>query len=271
MVRSVPEKTFEHWVSRYVANRFPRSALWWPTKGEDVRVTDFGVGVGKALLLEVKVPEQQASGSHALGIDVQQLRKYQTSPVPVYYVFPRPPWSGSLESSTWLGRESRAELAYQRSGSRWFGTWSFVCRADHLLSHLAPASTSKIQTMSSPPPVYWYWQSFWQQFAACGGANIGAAYILDRPIQNPNRQRLRQYLRGRATDDQYTAAREALLAQRRFVYVPDRGAPDEGLYRLVEEEDLNGALAELRSPDETVDEHLGVCSVPLVHLQPADP
>lgn len=73
--------------------------------------------------------------------------------------------------------------------------------------------------MSSPPPVFWYRQPFWQQFAA---------------------------------------------------YVPDRGAPDESLYRLVEEEDLNGALAELRSTDETEDEHLGVCCVPLVHLQPED-
>ncbi len=134
-------------------------------------------------MLEVKVPEQQANGSHALGIDVSQPKKYQASPVPVYYVFPKPPWSGSLGSSAWLGRESRAELAYQRSGSRWFGHWSLVCRADHLLSHLAPASTNKRQTMSSPPAVHWYWQPFWQLFAECGGADIIAAYTLDRPFR----------------------------------------------------------------------------------------
>lgn len=269
MVRSVPEKTFEHWVSRYVANRFPRSSLWWPTKGEDVRVTDLGVGVGKAILLEVKVPEQQANGSHKVSIDVSQLRRYQASPVPVYYVFPQPPWSGSLEASAWLGREGRAELAYRRSGRRWFGHWSVVCRADHLLSHLAPAPTSKLQVMSSPPTVHWYWQSFWQWFAACGAGVMPAAYILDRPLPYSNPAQLRGYLRSRAEEGSYGLAREELLAQRRFVYVPEPDAPDESGYRLVEEEDLNEVLAGLHSTDEEEGDHLGVCGLPLVHLHPA--
>lgn len=87
MVRSIPEKTFEHWASMYVAHRFPLGGLWWPTMGEDIRVEDLGTVPGKALLLEAKVPEQQPNGSHSITIDIPQLKKYVASPVPVYYTF----------------------------------------------------------------------------------------------------------------------------------------------------------------------------------------
>lgn len=139
MVRSVPEKTFEHWASMYVANRFPTGGLWWPSHGEDVRVEDLGTVPGKSILLEVKVPEQQASGAHIVTIDLAQLQRYLRSAVPVYYSFPQPPWTGSLTGSAWLRPERRADLAYRRANHRWFGEWTVVCRAKDLHSHLSAA------------------------------------------------------------------------------------------------------------------------------------
>jgi hypothetical protein len=125
VVRSIPEKTFEHWASMYVAHRFPLGGLWWPTVGEDIRVEDLGTLPGKALLLEAKVPELKADGSHVVTIDVAQLRKYVASVAPVYYTFPAPPWTGDLTTSAWLGIERRADLAYKRAGHRWSegGLW----------------------------------------------------------------------------------------------------------------------------------------------------
>lgn len=93
MVRSIPEKTLEHWASMYVAHRFPMAALWWPTAGEDIRVEDFGTMPGKAFYLEVKVPEQSPS-QHVTTINLPQLLAYVGQPVPVYYVIPLPPWTG---------------------------------------------------------------------------------------------------------------------------------------------------------------------------------
>jgi hypothetical protein len=91
----------------YVAHRFPNSALWWPTVGEDVRIEDFGTVPGKAFHLEVKVPEQ-VGNQHITTVDIVQLNRYlnRPVPVPVYYVFPEPPWQGEMIASGWLGPET---------------------------------------------------------------------------------------------------------------------------------------------------------------------
>lgn len=34
-MRSLPEKTYEHWASLYISSRFPRDDQWWPSSGED--------------------------------------------------------------------------------------------------------------------------------------------------------------------------------------------------------------------------------------------
>ena len=135
----------------YVAHRFPLGGLWWPTAGEDVRVEDLGTLPGKALLLEAKVPELQSNGSHVVTIDVAQLTKYVSSVAPVYYIFPAPPWTGDLATSSWLGIERRADLAYRRAGHRWFGKWTVVCTAAALLAHIAPAPGQKHGTVKSVP------------------------------------------------------------------------------------------------------------------------
>lgn len=56
-MRSIPEKTLEHWASIYLSNRFPKAALWWPASAEDVLVelTPLAAsGPGMTLALELK-------------------------------------------------------------------------------------------------------------------------------------------------------------------------------------------------------------------------
>ncbi|MFC5102250.1 hypothetical protein [Kibdelosporangium philippinense] len=99
-MRSIPEKTLEHWTSIYLSNRFPNAALWWPASGEDVlaelpRLA--ASGPGKTLALELKTTEADGA-DHVLEIDTHPLTRYLTPPfgppLPVYYVFPTPHWTG---------------------------------------------------------------------------------------------------------------------------------------------------------------------------------
>jgi len=106
-MRSLPEKTYEHWASLYISSRFPRDDQWWPSSGEDIAaglrnlMTPTG-GVlmpAKLILLELKVPEWDSrSDRHRLTIDRAQLAKYLAgpSPMPVFYVLPDPWWTGIL-------------------------------------------------------------------------------------------------------------------------------------------------------------------------------
>lgn len=103
-MRSIPEKTLEHWTSIYLSSRFPNGAMWWPTSGEDVLVELpwlAASGAGKTIALELKTTEA-AGSNHVLWIDSRQLDRYLNPPfgppLPVYYVFPIPHWSGHLTS-----------------------------------------------------------------------------------------------------------------------------------------------------------------------------
>lgn len=279
MVRSIPEKTFEHWASMYVAHRFPLGGLWWPTTGEDIRVEDLGTLPGKALLLEVKVPELQPNGSHVVTIDVAQLTKYVTSVAPVYYTFPAPPWTGELALSPWLGIERRADLAFKRAGHRWFGRWTVVCSATALMSHIGPALGQKHATLKGIPASHWRWQAFWREFRDCGSANLPSVFILDGPVPDASRARLRQRLemlrRNRSEErrDQREAFTESLRDGPRYFYVPDRESTRTGRYVAAEQEDLSASLATvMRSqPSDDADQrqeptHLSVCHVPFTVL-----
>lgn len=277
VVRSVPEKTFEHWASMYVAHRFPLGGLWWPTAGEDIRVEDLGTVPGKSLLLEAKVPEQQLNGSHAITIDVAQLTKYLASPVPVYYIFPTPPWSGLLATSSWLGVERRADLAYRRAGHRWFGEWTQVCTAADLHAHLSPSSGDKFTKLKGLPATHWSWRMFWKEFRACGSTALQSAYVVDGPVADPTRSTLRGRLetlrksRAQERPGGREAFFEALRDRQRYVYVPDRSSPEGDRYLLADDDDLSGSLsALLRSDDaqltETSTQSLSVCHVPFTVL-----
>lgn len=150
-MRSIPEKTLEHWTSIYLSSRFPNGAMWWPTSGEDVlaelpRLA--ASGPGKTLALELKTTEANGS-NHVLWIDTRQLDRYLNPPfgppLPVYYVFPLPHWAGPLAS--WSGTTPAAPGAMtaappawwrRRVGWPWFGDWLYVMSAQSLSEALPP-------------------------------------------------------------------------------------------------------------------------------------
>src|SRR4051812_36413742 len=191
-MRSLPEKTLEHWLSLYVANRFPRSAVWWPTRGQDISVGDLAGSPGKVILMEVKTAEwEPGRARHKITIDIRQLRAYLGRGIPVYYVFPIPEWTGVLRDTTgWLGGRRRSDLAYRRSGDRWFGEWSYVTTAHALHTALGPSPRQKSATLfthpGGPSSVYflvpglslaWQWSDFWTRFAACGSPEMPSLIV----------------------------------------------------------------------------------------------
>lgn len=280
----------------YVAHRFPRGGLWWPTHGEDIHVEDLGTLPGKSVLLETKVPEQAATGAHSVTVDLAQLSRYVSSIVPVYYVFPEPPWMGDLMTSGWLGSERRADLAYKRAGDRWFGEWTLVCRAIDLQAHLAPTPGQKTATITAPPPQHWRWFDFWTELTRCGSPTMAAAFILPADdvgamLETGNGTVSRGLLRA-----ELRTLRSALLEQGRLVKEPRRralrenfieelrsvrksvlvpvGQPDgEDLYREVSSEELADSIADVlrvddrgRANEDDFNSHLSVSAVPFDSL-----
>lgn len=135
-MRALPEKTLEHWVSRDVARRFPNANLWWPSNGEDIMVDELTGRPGKWFMLEVKTTEwEPTSGKNRLTIDLEQLREYLATGMPIFYVFPVPPWDGVLTSARpWLGRWRRGDLGNLAAGNHWFAHWTYVLPAREVAS-----------------------------------------------------------------------------------------------------------------------------------------
>lgn len=170
----------------YISHRFPMGGLWWPASGEDIHVEDLGTLPGKAVLLETKVPELLPDDTHITTIDLAQLRKYVATGLPVYYVLPEPPWDGTLITSGWLGPERRADLAYLRSGRRWFGKWTYVCLASDLLSYLSPEIDQKTASLRSLSRLkHWSWREFWSEMARCGADDMPSIFILPSDGSDP--------------------------------------------------------------------------------------
>jgi hypothetical protein len=296
MVRSIPEKTFEHWSSMYVAHRFPRGGLWWPTKGEDIHVEDLGTLPGKSVLLETKVPELATTGAHTVSVDLAQLKRYVSSLVPVYYVFPEPPWVGDLMVSGWLGGERRADLAYRRAGDRWFGEWTLVCGAADLLAHLAPTPVQKTATVTTPPPQHWRWFDFWSDLVRCGSRTMPAAFIvptddvaaeleagngtISRTLLRAELLELRGALAAQGRSEKRSQKRaerdrfvEELRSMRKSVLVPVGPVDGDDLYREVSDEELAASMYDILQADdrvgaseEDIDSHLSVSAVPFDSL-----
>ena len=201
-MRSIPEKTLEHWSSIYLSNRFPDGALWWPTSGEDVLVELprlAATGPGKTLALELKTTEAEGV-KHVLWIDTGQLQRYLSPPggppLPVYYVFPLPHWTGPLTSqhgsapgtpNPMVG--APPEWWRQRAGLPWFGNWLYVMSAQAVASALPPGwrkgSRAKLFSLNAPhDPNLWpvwervldltpvaepvIWPSFWNDVSRWG-------------------------------------------------------------------------------------------------------
>ncbi|VVJ19597.1 Uncharacterised protein [Amycolatopsis camponoti] len=203
-MRSIPEKTLEHWASIYLSSRFPNGAMWWPTSGEDVLAALprlAASGPGKTLALELKTTEATRT-DHALWIDTRQLDRYLNPPsgppLPVYYVFPVPHWTGPLTS--WSGTAPAApatmtaappEWWRRRVGWPWFGDWLYVMSAQSLSEALPTTWTAsskakaKLFTLNAsravgmkpdwttlftrtPTAAPMDWTSFWKVVTRCG-------------------------------------------------------------------------------------------------------
>ncbi len=201
-MRSIPEKTLEHWASIYLSNRFPNGAMWWPTSGEDILAALphlAAQGPGKTLALELKTTEAKGA-AHTLSIDTRQLDRYLNPPVgpplPVYYVFPLPHWAGQLTSSSGTVPAAPSsttaappEWWRRRVGSPWFGQWLYVMSAQSLSEALSPGWTAspraKLFKLNSshavgtkpdwknlfaqlPRAAPMDWTSFWMEVTRCG-------------------------------------------------------------------------------------------------------
>lgn len=204
---SLPEKTFEHWVSQYVLFRFRSKAqVWWPPYGVDIDVRNLPRRPGKALLLELKTTHF-TSGGHEVQIDLKQLAKYAAEPLgrQPFYVFPLPRWSGAIEefaAATWRRALPAPELGFLRSGDRWFGYWTAVlttgevagCMKDALDAQAATTmrlirplvridpTLGNLTWFGTPtlPPVPLPWRTFWDQFLECGNSDWPQLFIIDR-------------------------------------------------------------------------------------------
>lgn len=168
----------EHWVSLYLASRFPNADQWWPTRGEDVGLSLRSAmnSPGKVILLEVKVPEATSAG-HQLSIDTDQLQRYRDRCLPVFYVLPTPHWSGPLDPEK-TSPPPAAGWWRKRSGN-WFGNWTYVLSADDVAKRLsADKSKSVLYTIpygcGSEEPRHnalkdaFLWKRFWREFRNCG-------------------------------------------------------------------------------------------------------
>ena len=203
-MRSVPEKTFEHWCSMHLSYRYRANLqLWWPSSTADIDVAGGPLAVGKRIWLELKSTEWNPAqgGRHDLFVDLPQLRAYGANPVTDYYVFPAPPWTdvlGEPGSLGWLNGLDRTSVAYQsRSGAQWFAHWTFVVPGATLraslatqIAALAPGVTKKSHRVASIQQggILWveptlngsevHWRDFWRSMELCGGGNQPAQFVL---------------------------------------------------------------------------------------------
>lgn len=178
-MRSLPEKTLEHWTGLYLASRFARAEQWWPTLGEDVALAlrSSLTSPGKVLLLEIKVPEATSAG-HSLSISTAQLRRYLSRRLPVFYVLPVPFWSGSISSGGPVP-VTPASWWRRRSHPQWFGNWTYVLSGSEVAAHVSMTADNPVlytvpnegTHLSSNPPALAAaipWSIFWSEVQKCG-------------------------------------------------------------------------------------------------------
>lgn len=197
-MRAIPEKTLEHWVSRDVARRFPSAVLWWPSSGEDIAVDDIGSRPGKWFMLEVKTTEwEQNNGRNRLVVDLEQLDVYLYTGLPVFYVFPVPPWDNVMTAALpWLGRRRRGDLGNPLVGSQWFGHWTFVLSAGEVnrlvrrsrpnQKHATLFTSSASNRLSKVPRGARTLNQFLSLQVLCGDFRSQGGLVVPRPAYQPS-------------------------------------------------------------------------------------
>lgn len=223
----------------YLARRFPQCQLWWPSIGEDISVESLPGRPGKSVLLEVKTTDWNRSRwEHRLTIDVDQLRAYQRSPIPVYYVMPMPPWQDVLtDGHSWLTGRPCSDLL--NPGHRWFGSWVFVARAQALWTWLGWRRSQKTATLFSnsggatdPSTIrpalqpWWTWSNFWDSLARCGSSEMPSLFSVPKTSGDSKGWRSRQALVRRLSGLDIESDVRTDWELERFVPVEDEGYQD---------------------------------------------
>lgn len=220
-MRSIPEKTLEHWCSIHLSYRYrAKMRMWWPTAGEDIDVSGGPLAPGKRFWLELKTTEwNKTAKRHDLSIDLDQLAAYGRDPVPDFYVFPVPRWEGILGKSPkplWASGLDPSDFAYEsHSYDKWFPHWLYVVPGSVLRrivgalpskSAAKPPSASKKKSAKKKknvlrvaevtggkltwlipapkPDEVLLWRNFWRKMETCGdGTSFAAQFIL--PLGTP--------------------------------------------------------------------------------------
>jgi hypothetical protein len=101
-------------------------------------VDELGGRPGKWFMFEVKTTEWESrNGYNRLSIDLEQLDVYLSTGMPVFYVFPVPPWDDILTAALpWLGRCRRSDLGNPSAGNQWFAHWTYVLSASEVAARL---------------------------------------------------------------------------------------------------------------------------------------
>lgn len=222
MTVSVPEKTLEHWASQYINYRYrTKASLWWPAKGEDIDVQTLPHLPGKAVQLEMKTTTLRKTAGHEVLIDIGQLKDYLASPVPAFYVFPKPAWTGQLKTAANAAGIAAPELAFSRSGPGWWvADWLIVMTAQEVARVLSAevaahsgttrGNKEKLVAFTVPSngattsawahnltPKTYAWRDFWTKLESCG--EPGWPQLLRLPtgataLSQPTRSNIRSAL-----------------------------------------------------------------------------
>jgi hypothetical protein len=152
---------------------------------------------GKAVQLELKTTTPTRSGFHEVKVDLGQLWEYRQLPLghQPFYVFPRPDWAGNLKAVALAHGRRATELAFSRSGRRWwFADWMVALSAAEVATVLQPELTThncrdrgnreRLVEFDSTKPMNptWGpgrdarlepkgqvgWLDFWYEFERCG-------------------------------------------------------------------------------------------------------
>lgn len=250
-MRALPEKTLEHWVSREVARRFPNANLWWPSNGEDVMVDEVAGRPGKWLMLEVKTTEwEQPRGRNRLSIDLEQLRVYLSTGMPVFYVFPVPPWDDVLTAARpWLGRWRRGDLGNPAVGGQWFAHWTYVLSAKDVANVVGSVwkknkyatlfTSSAFDRLAMVPNGARTLNQFLTMVSVCGDYRSQAAFVVPSvarlvhpTLRTELAAQLRTHVLGESRSDHPLAH-----------YLPPSDGNDADGYRQVEAEELSESIA----------------------------